>query len=308
MKNKGFLQISFQWLFAIVVGIVILFLTIYGVSRLIGLGQRTQEIETSKELGILLNPLETGFEEAKSSIIELRVDTRLYASCDDFGDFGKQGISVSQKSFGKWPESSEEVVFYNKYIFSEYPLETRKIYLFSKPFDFPFKVANLIYMTSADKTYCFKGAPEDIQDEIDNLGMENILIDECLSNSISVCFESETDCDIVVNYLNKYVDKEDSRVYFEGDALMYAAIFSEDAIYECQVKRLMKRVANLAELYKDKADLVALEGCSTNLNPDLQVLISMAQGLDDSYYLFNIKEHIEELNMKNKNNARCRLW
>ena len=242
MKNKGFLQISFQWLFAIVVGIVILFLTIYGVTRLIGLGERTQEMKGSKELGILLNPLETGFEEAKSSIVELQVNTRIYASCDDFGDFGKQGIRISQESFNKWPEPSEEVVFYNKYIFSEYPVEGKIMYLFSKPFEFPFKVANLIYMTSADKTYCFKNAPEDIQDELENLDMGNIQLDDCLSNSISICFESEIDCDIVVNYLNKYVDKSEERAYFEGDALMYAAIFSEPPIYECQLKRLMKRV------------------------------------------------------------------
>ena len=43
MNKKGFLQISFQWIFAIVVGIVILFLAIYGVSKLIGTGERTQE-------------------------------------------------------------------------------------------------------------------------------------------------------------------------------------------------------------------------------------------------------------------------
>ena len=307
MRNKGFLQISFQWLFAIVVGIVILFLTIYGITRLIGLGERTQEIKGSEQLGILLNPLETGFEEAKSSIIELQVDTRVFTTCDDFGDFGKQGISMSQKSFNKWPDPSEEIVFYNKYLFSESPLEARKIYLFSKPFEFPFKVANLIYMTSVEDIYCFEDAPEDIQDEIGNLNMENVLLDDCPDNSISVCFESGGG-DIGVNYLNKYVDKEGSRVYFEGDALMYAAIFSEDAFYECQVKRLMKRVESLAELYRDKADLIALSGCSTNLHSDLQVLISMAQGLDDSYYLLNIKEHAEDLDMKNKNNAMCRLW
>ena len=307
MKNKGFLQISFQWLFAIIAGIIILFLTIYGVTRLIGIGERTQEIKGSEELGILLNPLETGFEEARSSIIDLQVDTRIYTFCNDFGDFGKQEISMSQKSFGKWPEPGEKVVFYNKYVFSESPLEARRIYLFSKPFEFPYKVANLIYMTSGYKTYCFKDAPEDIEDEIERLDIDNILVEECPINSINICFESGEDCEINVNYLNRYVDKDGERVYFEGDALMYAAIFSDTADYECQLKRLMKRVASLAELYKDKANLVSISGCNTNLDTDLELLINMCEALGSSGYLTNIQEHVDDLDNKNKVSI-CKLW
>ena len=57
--KKGFLQISFAWLFAIIVGIFILFLAIYGVTKLINVGQYQIDSETAKNLGILLNPLET---------------------------------------------------------------------------------------------------------------------------------------------------------------------------------------------------------------------------------------------------------
>jgi len=47
---------------------------------------------------------------------------------------------------------------------------------------------------------------------------------------------------------------------------MYAAIFSDKGNYECQVKRLMQRVAKLALLYEDKANFVSKRGCNSNLN------------------------------------------
>ena len=306
MRHGGFLQISFQWLFAIIVGIVILFLAIYGVTRLIGTEERAQELETSKEIGVILNSLETGFEQAKTGIIEFGSDTRIYNICDDFGDFGKQEIDISQKSFGKWSERGGGVNFYNKYIFSKYPVEGKKTYVFSKPFEFPFKVTDLVYMVSSNDLYCFIDAPEDIQDEIENLNLENLKAEDCSeSGYTNVCFKSSKECDIIVNYLNKYIEKGDGRVYFEQDALMYASIFSDKEVYECQVKRIMKRVASLAKLYQDKADLII---CDTYLNPDLQLLITNSQGLKDSSDLFLINEIVKGIDTKNKNNAQCRLW
>jgi len=308
MKNqkKGFLQISFQWIFAIIVGIVILFLAIYGVTRLINTGQRTQDIESSKEIEILLNPLETGFEEAKSSFIEFDRSTRVYFTCDDFGEFGTQGIDLSQKSFGKWSERSNRVTFYNKYIFSENPIESEKINLFSKPFEFPFKIGDLIYVTSENENYCFIDAPEDIQQEIENLNMNNLLLEDCSDlGYTNVCFSGE--CDIEINYNSGYLKKQE-RFDFEGDALMYAAIFSSKSVYECQVKRLMKRTANLAEIYKGKSNLIKSSGCNTFLNPDLEILINSAKALEESSDLHFIKGVVEDIDMKNKNNQLCRLW
>jgi len=34
---------------------------------------------------------------------------------------------------------------------------------------------------------------------------------------------------------------------------MYAAIFAEKEVYECQLKRIMKRVSSLATLYNKKS-------------------------------------------------------
>ena len=67
-KNKnGFLEIPFAWLFSIVVGVVILFLAIFLTVRVTQTQETRLDATTAKEIGILLNPLETIFETAKTT-------------------------------------------------------------------------------------------------------------------------------------------------------------------------------------------------------------------------------------------------
>ncbi|MEJ2267685.1 MAG: hypothetical protein P8X70_01265 [Nanoarchaeota archaeon] len=259
MRKKG-LQISFSWLFAIIVGGFILFLAIYASTKLIGTEQRTMDARTGKEIGILLNPLETGLGvTAKSTFFTMPVKTRIYNKCDNYDDFGHQIIQISQKSFNKWTDTNIDISFENKYIFSEKEIEGKKFFVFSKPFEFPFKVSDLMYITSSDKRYCFIDVLEDIKEEIEELNQENLILEDCLENDVKICFGSG-DCDIKVNYAMGYVEKEGKKVYFETNALMYAAIFSEPEVYECQLKRLMKRVKELAIIYREKADIVSIKG------------------------------------------------
>jgi len=301
-RTRGYLQISFTWLFAIIAGVFILFIAIFMTSKLIGTEQMTQDAKTGKEIGILLNPVEISFESAKSTSITMPVETRITARCENDNRFGEQIINLSQKSFGKWTETDMEVRFPNKYIFSQNP-EGKTFYIFAKPFEMGFKVADLIYMTSSEKEYCFENAPEEIKNEIEFLNQENLVTENCQEDSIEICFSGS--CDIEVNYLSKYVRKGGSKMHFSDDALMYAAIFSDSEVYECQIKRLMQRVANLALLYKDKANFISMRECHSNLN--LLGLENAAKSLGSSANLNLVSSVAEEIDDKNKF-AECRLW
>lgn len=303
--NKGYLQISFAWLFAIIVGAFILFLGIYFAVKLIKTEQTIQDAKTGKEIGILLNPLETSFESGKSSSLSFPAETRIYNKCNNKGIFGRQIIQISQKSFNKWAETDIDVGFSNKYIFSEEYVEGKKFYVFSKPLYFPFKVSDLIYITPESERYCFINSPEEIEDEILLLNQNNLKIKDCLTTDVRVCFQESAGCDIVVDYDSKWVKKDGNRVYFEEDALMYAAIFADKEVYECQVKRLMQRVDQLSLLYKDKATFVSQVGCDSNLN--LLTLSNIANSFSSSSELSSISTVVE--NIKDKNDyADCRLW
>jgi hypothetical protein len=305
MKSKSAMQLPFAWIFASLVGAVVLFLAVYISVKLINQGETEIDIKAGKEIGILLNPLETGFQSGQTTFITMGAETRIYNECTEKGNFGEQIIKVSQLSFKKWTDTNTRASFQNKYIFSKNYSEGKKFYIFSKPFEMPFKVADLVYISSSNEKYCFLDAPEKIKEELNSLNQENIEVEDCSNNSIKVCFAYGSSCDIKADYTTHIVAKKSDRLHFETDALMYAAIFSEKAIYECQVKRLMKRTEQLSYIYRDKASLVSEKECNSNLN--LASLAAVATSLEDSRDLIVVNNIAEEIEQDNEL-ADCRLW
>lgn len=315
MNNRAQFQISFAWVFAIIVGVFILSLTIFGVSKFIKTEKVSQDTQAGKEIETLLNPLESGFETGKVVYISMPAESKIYNNCYDAGAFGKQGIQVSQKSIGKSEEKGVEISSYNKYIFSEQSERGKNFYIFSKPFNFPFKVADLIYFTSSEDKYCFEDSPAEIKNELEDLkkgGGEdlfpNIFLENCSNEEgfIEVCF-NKNNCDIVVNYPGGYLIKNGERMYFDDDALMFAAIFSDRGIYNCQLQRLMKRTAMLSDIYFDKSGIL-LDRCATNLEGDLVFLKNSVLNLEDSLQIHSLSLIAEDLEKANENNWGCELW
>lgn len=307
--KKGAFEMSFVWIFAIIIGAGIIFLAVYFSVKLIGLGETQINAQTSEEIGILLNPLETNFESTRASSFSMPVETRIYSSCDEYGNFGRQLINVSQKSFNKWTETDLEVQFLNKYLFNEEYVEGKKFNIFSKPFEFPFKVADLICIISAEDGYCFSDAPEEIKREIENLNQKNLQTENCSGYSKKICFESGTGCDVFVDYQKKIVQKGSEKMYFEGDALMYAAIFSNKEIYECQIKRLAMRISQLTKIYQNKILITSRVGCSSNLDADLSALRIMTEKIENSANLgVGLKTLVDGMTEKNKYSSECKLW
>ncbi len=304
-SKKGFLQISFAWLFAIIIGAIILFFAIYASVKLIDTEESAASAEIGKEIVVLLNPLETGFGEEKTTPLSIPVESRINNGCENFGGFGEQRLSVSQRISGKWTDAGIEQIFYNKYIFSNKSVQGKNFYLFSKPFEFPFKVSDLIFLTSSEDKYCFSDAPEEIKEELRSLGQGNIFIENCPADIIKVCFDGGTDCNIEVDAFQKTVEKDGELVYYETDALMYAAIFSDADLYECQVQRLMKRLEALALLYNEKEAVISEVGCLSEVSP--LGLAEAANSATGSFDLVIVKTAADNADRENKR-AYCELW
>lgn len=306
--KRGFLQISFGWLFALIVGAIVIFLAIFLVNKFSSTENASTSAKTSTEIGILLNPLETGFESATTSSFAVSSETKIFNECDEDGTFGYQTIQTSQKTFNKWEKTGIDVTFENKYIFSDKEVQGKMFYLFSKPLELPFKVSDLVYLSSASDTYCFVNAPDKIEEELSNLNQENILLglENCTETSIKVCFSS-SNCDVNVKYNLGYVKKGDETFYFKGDALMYAAIFADKDIYECQVSRLMKRLTRLVVLYEGKEEMLYNEGCELDISFYLTQLKVSAISFSDSSSLNQIFEESNTADNKNEE-LKCRLW
>jgi len=134
-------------------------------------------------------------------------------------------------------------------------------------------------LTSSDDVYCFTGAPTEIKEEISNLNQGNLIVENCTKGSIKVCFKGGT-CNIEVDYSDGEVRKGKDIFYFSGmndsNALMYAAIFSDKEVYECQVKRLMLRLKQLALIYYDKEIITRASSCDEGIGTSLIELSNLA--------------------------------
>lgn len=304
--KKGYLDISFSWIFAIIVGAIILFGAVYGIVKFSqGIEHRTTT-QGAKELTNFFNPLESGMESAKSSSIKFPVESRVYLSCESFTDLGAQGISLSEKIRKKWSEKSEEIKFRDNYVFSDSIEEGKNFYVFSKPFDFPFRVATFIYFSSSSKKYCFIDAPREIEREIQKMEQENLVLeDECVGDELKVCFRNSNNCDILVE--SNSVKKDGKILYYQGSALMYAAIFSDPEIYECNLQRVMGRINLLSKIYKEKDLLLEVNGCSTNMYQSLINLETLSNSYESSKDLSSFNSVIMDLESKNRY-VECKLW
>ena len=314
MLNKKGFEFSFGWIFAIIVGAAVIFLAIYFSTSVVTQTRNTQDTLAGQQLGIILSPVETSLESAKTSEITFPVMTRVYNTCDTSGNFGSQKISVATQSGvgAQWQAPGVPSVFYNKYLFSASTLEAKNAEVFDKPFNFPYKVADLIYMWNSADNYCFVEAPNDVQDELSSLSIADINftsdIKSCVLKSIKVCFIS-SGCDIDVNLNSQSVTKDGQALYYTGEdnSLLYAAIFSDPSIYECQVQRLMKRTSELALLYEAKSESLSPKGCNSGLEGELAVFANQTLSLNDSIQVRQLSSMSDDLG-KSNSALSCKLF
>jgi len=270
MKVSKKAQIEFNWLFALIVGAVILFLAIFFASRLIGTQRYLSETELVKNFDVLLNPFASVGGIGKVSLaktIDMPQTVQINYTCDS------EKITMrlrSESSTGKkWGEWSPPNYIYNKYIFSNSFMQAKRFDVFSQPLYLPFRIDDLIYIL--DKDYCFVNAPLNIKSELEGLDLTKIQFASsgisCKPASLKVCFDSS--CDITVTGCSSSdcsgnVKKASVTVSYATSSLMYAAIFSEPKMYSCELSRLIARLKLLIDIYEQKAAMLSSQGCDTS--------------------------------------------
>lgn len=318
IKHKKGLEMSFAWIFSIIVGVVIIFIAIYAASKFINSGEYGVNTKTAQEIANAFNPLQTTVENGKSDSIELIADTTIYTKCNNIGDFGENRISLSEKSgfSKKWSTPGGDIGVKNQYIFAENSIEGKKIYFFTSSIQMPFKTADIMMMYSSP--YCFIQAPEAISNELNGLGAENANIEiknsagECSNESIKVCFSSYgSECDANVYCDNfecgaGYVKKNNKDFYFVN-GMVYGAVFGSYENYDCNAKRIMKRLGYLGNIYSEKAKLVSIKGCNTGLEADMAQLSALANGYSKEQDLIAVNQQANDIEAKNKG-LECELY
>lgn len=316
-KKRG--QFNFTWIFALFAGAAILILAINGATRGVSNSEYQSNTQIAQKISILIDPLQAGYSDGSISSIHFNSETRIRNNCIDF-EFGRQKLSVSTRQSLKedWTASGEEISVNNKYIFSETNAIGEDFYVFSKPFYFPYKTADLVILISQD--YCLNNTPNEIFEEIENLeNKTSVKFEECTSEDIVVCFdEKDSSCDIIVNpgcsspnckteYDTGTVVKGKDTLYYTGN-LMYAAIFSEESVYDCNVERLLYRSKQLAKELSIKIDIMNTRDCKNGLDGEMSIwLDKINETTSETINSLSLYEFANSLEEKNDVEA-CNAW
>ncbi len=307
-KTKKGIAMPFNWIFAIIAGVVILFLALYGVSRFIRTSESISYTETGAKLVAFFESVGgTGSEKVE---INFREDVEIFFGCDELNNrpFGLQRVGFGNT--GKKIKGNE-VSIKDRYIFSENIIEGKNLHIFSKPFYLGYKVGDLTMISSED--YCFVDSPLIVNEELSGLELSNVeFVDnfgKCSEKSIKVCFNRD-DCDVEVssndNFKSGKVVKDGVEMFYVGN-LIFAGIFSSPEIHECNVKRLIGRFKELALIYREKIKIIEIKGCNSNIDERLNGVLAMK--LDSSSDLILIERRINEIDVLNKGQPEgCGVW
>ncbi len=294
-----------------------LFFAFYFIGTKMTESKMGQGLVTENTLDILLNPFSSfgGLGATSSKEITLAKRERINLSCNSDSGFGYDSILSATNSVRMVPKK-----VYDKYIFSENSIYSKNLQVISKPFNMPWRTADMIYLFSRDRDYCFVGMRGSrIEEEFgpSNTGMNissfKFVDDEMwcdkLLDDITVCYSG---CDININFEYSKVVKGSKEFPFIDDASMYAAIFSSYEMYECNMKRVAQRIKNEVEVYRNKARALGARGCTAvfNLESLDQATTQVIQSRTSSELASSLNElraAADSLNMQNMN-SDCSLF
>jgi len=238
-------EAEFNWIFVLIAGAIILtFFVSFGFKY-----KNMQEEKLSIELLInldnaLLNLQSSSF----NTFDKVEIPKDVTITCNEF--------KINDKHYKN-----------KKFIFSPKNLKD-KIYIWYKPFNFPFKIDNFYYIISPkDKFYLIyndeksrefaESLIEDMPDKFkDNVKAKNTK----QSNGKNIFINLEGDFKIILN--NDKIDLAIKNKNYEdvNQELVYGAIFSED--FDCNYKKIKSLMENIIETYKKK--LITLQSSTCN--------------------------------------------
>ena len=236
MKKRGF-AISFQWIFAIVVGAIIFsFLIRFGYQQ-ISLNTKSTSLELLNNLELQLDALSV------SSLLDQEIDIK-----------GGLEFTCYNIYLDKYKLSTEKIIFS--------PTKNKnKLKIWLKSWENPFKITDFYYISNA-KIYLFN--PPDL--EIPKIF--NVIVDptKFSKDSVFVFFSQPSLQKLtqaqkyssnikIIDTINKKITfYPDKTISYIDDNFLYAAIFSKDyETYTCLQKKAIKKLKLIIDLYKEKA-------------------------------------------------------
>lgn len=249
MNKKG-VEITFNWIFVIVAGSVLLLFFMYFSWKQIGLFNKIGVNEIVENINNEIDSFSIGL--SSSKLVQVPKDVVFSFRCGNviYKDTKKDTLNL---------------------IYSKGNLQNSFI-LWTKAWMFPFKIDNFYYAANNNKRFFVIGNDNLLFDVPDKFKKFNNLNQEINPDDVIVDF---TNSNIFNNHKDNrvlVVDKskglitfypERKREEFYGDGMLLGAMFTDYEDYVCLKNKALDRLNIITELYKKKTDLLKLNSkCS----------------------------------------------
>ena len=244
MDKKG-VEITFNWIFVIIAGSVLLMFFIYFAWQQIGLFNEIGIKEITNNINNEIDAFSIGI--SSNKIVELPKDISFSFKCGE----------VVYKT-----ESKDTLHL----VYSNGKLKD-KFNLWTNAWIFPFKIDNLYYASELNKRFIILGddgfafnLPEKFQ-KLNSLNQDvrkdDVIVDFTKGN---YNFRFKDNKVLAVDKEKSLVTfyPENKKEEFYSEAMIYGAMFSDYEEYTCLKKKALERLGIMSELYKKKANLLKL--------------------------------------------------
>lgn len=260
LNKKGF-EISFSWLFAVIAGIsVFLFLTWFAVKQTDLFGNVSAQAAAEE--------LDIAFTSFSSSMIGTKLnfpkDVELEFKCDS----NEERMLINGKGGKKLK---------GNIVFSPNNMKNNEFSLWTKGWNIPFRVSNFIFLADNKHRYNLdgisstelEGVPDIFKTGVDGEKINFVQGRDGSPSDDEKTIYLEYDSELDEHYGTIYIKgNEGQPLSYFGDAMIYAAIFSDKDNFDCLYNKAKERAENVIKVYEERAKEMR-GGCSLGFSFDI---------------------------------------
>ena len=255
LKQRRGIAVTFNWIFSIIVGVIILSFFIYFAVQHTDLFGKV----TAKQVGWELDNVFSGFQ---TSLVETTLDfdkiVKLEFKCS------KPVSELDQEEQEVFINGKPGTIFRDKLIFSpKEELGNNKFLLWTYEWKVPYKVSNFIFLTTPGIKYELSGPEPDIElpEFFEDLEMSGAKREIKFTEDSCNAHHGDENLKIISYEYDNINDEyygwictKDKKHGFYGRAMIYAAIFSDD--FDCVYNIMMEKLRVVSKVYDKKASLI----------------------------------------------------
>lgn len=325
MTNKKALML-FHWILIMIVGAVILLFGVIFAGKSGGVEQQKQNVLVAEYLEMFFNPFTSvgAIADSFGKRVSLPYEIDAELRCEG----GKEYLFV-----GSGDKISSEKI--ENFVYSNSRIKARELFVFTKSFEMPFRIADLIFTFDSSKKFCILYDEQDIgqADFVDQVrdDIEGSLVD--VQGNFAYCQDigccNEAGSTKIISFTAQRGDvnlvprgasgdgfsfgevefRGGKKSVFVSNALAEAAMFSDYPLYSCNLRRLMSKTGSVSDIYSEKATYLGAiaqqQACNYNaLKGDLGQLkalagsVGSAQSSSSVQALHEAAKDIETKNME----------